>query len=84
MNKWNFRRSPDDLTTFEISHYDNIKTFPSDGIHIATAHSESSARLIAAAPDMLYALKITLESIDQDSNIGVILNAVIAKAEGRI
>jgi hypothetical protein len=43
--------------------------------------SEADAHLIAAAPDMLAALKLAVEIIGADDRIDPILNA-IAKAEG--
>jgi hypothetical protein len=54
---------------------------------VATAHNEPNARLIAAAPDLLLALRalmVTLQNGDVPT-MGLFINAdaAIAKAEGR-
>lgn len=54
-----------------------------EGVHVGEA--EANARLIAAAPDMLAALKDALRLMDTMANTQAakVLTSAIAKAEGR-
>jgi len=59
-----------------------------DGLVVSEQEQEANARLIAAAPEMLNALRGVAERWDKDDEaddpvLGAVIRSAIAKAEGR-
>ena len=80
---WVSRETPDDA---DFTHEINSKATPYFGVAAVYAiaqNAPANARLIAAAPDLLEALKMALVWLDYEGKYDVLaIRAAIAKATG--
>ena len=60
-----------------------IVVVTAQGNHYATTYDPQAANLIAAAPDMLEALRCALSDGGITTEVAEIIDAAIAKAEGK-